>query len=55
MMKKKTSEELPPGIYIMKIDRVRKVRNKNLKRIHMTILETGDKMSQVIRPEEDFS
>jgi hypothetical protein len=42
---------LPPGEYTVTIDRVRKVRNKNQKRIHMTIVETGDKVSEVIKPD----
>lgn len=44
-------EPLPPGVYTMKIDRVRKVRNKDQKRIHMTIIETGTKTSAIIKPE----
>lgn len=31
-------EPLPPGVYVMTVDRVRKVRNKDQKRIHMTIV-----------------
>jgi hypothetical protein len=47
-------EPLPPGVYTMTIDRVRKVRNKDQKRVHMTILETGTKMSQVIKPDGEM-
>jgi hypothetical protein len=48
---KRRFKPLPPGEYTVKIDRVRKVRNKDQKRIHMTIVETGDKVSEVINPD----
>ncbi len=49
-------EPLPPGVYTMTIDRVRKVRNKDQKRIHMTIVDgphSGRKLSETIRPEPE--
>lgn len=43
---------LPPGTYTVTIDRTRKVRNKPQRRIHMTVLETGDKLVDTIKEEE---
>lgn len=47
----KRLKPLPPGEYTVTIDRIRKVRNKNQKRIHMTIVDTGEKISEVIKPD----
>lgn len=49
----KSPTPLSPGVYTIKIDRVRKIRGKNAKRIHMTIVETGDKIIDVIHPEKE--
>lgn len=46
-------DPLPPGEYPMRIDRVRKVRNKNLLRIHYTITDgpcKGKKTSSILKP-----
>lgn len=42
-------EPLPPGKYTVTIDRTRKVRNKPLRRIHMTVKETGQQISDTIK------
>lgn len=39
---------LPPGEYVMRIDRVRKVRGKSYTRVHMTVIDTGQKLSSTI-------
>ena len=46
-------DPLPPGEYNMRIDRVRKVRNKDQMRIHYTILDgpsKGKKTSSILKP-----
>ena len=46
-------EPLPPGVYTVTVDRVRKVRNKPAKRIHMTVVGTGHKLVDTIKPEPE--
>lgn len=47
-MKRVKATRLPPGVYTVTIDRVRKVRNKPQKRIHMTVQETGTQLTETI-------
>jgi hypothetical protein len=40
---------IPPGVYNIKVDRVRKVRNKSQYRVHGHVVETEEKTSYAIK------
>jgi hypothetical protein len=49
------TEPLPPGHYTVVIERTRKVRNKPLQRIHMRVVDTGQKVTETIKREPPLS